>query len=304
MKGLYTFTGGDVDLLAFNPFGEIKLQSTLSLESTEHFPDLDKLNSLYYIIDPQLFQEKINSTRLQLAFSLNEFNNLRPTPKSVKLYSKGAHIDFEVTDYAQTKIIQDLWSHFYKNNRTKILNGNHKNIPFLAKSFGANLLVKTSDNSIVITKRSKKTRNFSGLSHVSTSEGSSLLDVFGTTVDLKNIFVRSAREELGVDLDSSEIQVNALFLALNTYQYGLSGYADLTNHGITSSELKEIASKATDAWENEQLITIKLSTLPSLLEEEKQFIPFGFLTLLLNLHNLDSDLIPLQSSLLTKYNAV
>jgi isopentenyldiphosphate isomerase len=301
MTSLYQFSEEDISLLAFNKKGYLNLETILEPNFSDQFEDLATLNKLLKFSKLEEFKKNLEDVRLTLQYSLNEFNNYRPTPRGIFVKANRIEITFEITDYAQTKIVQDLWGNYYKNNRDKVLTYDYNELPFLSKSFGANLLIMTADDKILITKRSPRTRTYPSKLHVSTSEGSSLLDTYSNTIDISNIFIRSAREEIGIEIAKEDIEINALYLQLNRYQHGLSGYVNLSKQGITSEEILELHAKAVDSWEHEEIIFFHVSEIEKLLNQENKFVSFGYLTLILNLHNISRELVHLQKDLLESH---
>lgn len=298
MGSLYNFANQDIDLLASSFNGNLNFNTKFEYEYVNQENKLRSLNKKHFLITPEDYKIQLTKKRLELEFSLSEFNNYRPSPVEINASKNSVDMKFVISDYASTKIIEGLWASYYKVNRDFVLTNEYENLPFVSKSLGANLLVLTSDGYILTTKRSSKTRSFPNSYHVSTSEGTSLLDSFGTHIDVANIFVRSAREELGIELEKKDIKINSLFLHLNTYQHGLGGFVNLGKYGITSKELTDLKEAAPDGWEHEELVFTPVEDINKLLAQENKFVPFGYMALVLSLENISPELKQLQDDIL------
>ncbi|MBX9747477.1 MAG: hypothetical protein K2X34_11285 [Hyphomonadaceae bacterium] len=139
--------------------------------------------------------------------------------------------------------------------------------PALAVGLGIVTLVRSSDNYLVFSRRSKDTAVRPGEVDVSVAEGISPdFDRSGAAVDPFRAAARGIEEEIGIPFAPDAIHILGLAVDEQFYQWTLVAFAEST---LTVDQMK--AAKSTGAsgmWESERLVAVK-NTIPEV---------FGFLT--------------------------
>lgn len=125
--------------------------------------------------------------------------------------------------------------------------------PFLANGFGVVLVVITSDENVILTKRT----GMSGAraNEISVVEGvHPSLDRHSVNdgPDLFNTVVRGANEELGIIINKDIITFLGYGIDLDYYQWNIIGFAHVPQ---TAQEIKHLRSRgAAGKWENSLLV--------------------------------------------------
>lgn len=130
--------------------------------------------------------------------------------------------------------------------------------PYFAASFGVNICAVTSDNYVIVGKRSDSgVSHYHGLYAVPIMESvnpekdrdvNAQLDVYETAR-------RGTREELGVEVDRQDVKFFTLQVDVRYYLYGLTGLIMLQDYG--REDLRALMSRGIrDRWENTQLIFV------------------------------------------------
>lgn len=135
----------------------------------------------------------------------------------------------------------------------------HENLervePVLANGFGIVLVIITSDENIIMTKRTNVSGARGNEIDVSVVEGvHPLLDRHSLNdgPDLFNTAVRGANEELGIIINKDIIKFLGYGVDLDYYQWNMIGYAYVP---YTAREIQDIRSRGTSGkWENSLLI--------------------------------------------------
>ena len=165
---------------------------------------------------------------------------------------------FRETDYATARAVEQLWCSKPVTFRRKIDGEDLRNVdPFLSNSFGLNCTIETADGKLLITRRGKNARGWNGRWHTSFNEGVSVADRLpGYQVDIVAAFGRGMKEEIGLDpKDVPNFQdllnIHALILDVDYYQWGLLAHLDLRGTEFTSQFLRGLRNvgAAADDWE-------------------------------------------------------
>ncbi|MFC4321992.1 hypothetical protein [Litchfieldia salsa] len=127
--------------------------------------------------------------------------------------------------------------------------------PILANGFGIGLVVITSDENIILTKRTEISGPRGSEMDISVVEGvHPLLDRHSVNdgPDLFNTAVRGANEELGIIINKDLIKFLGYGIDLDFYQWNMLGYAHVPQ---TAKEIQDIRSRGTSGkWENTFLV--------------------------------------------------
>lgn len=165
---------------------------------------------------------------------------------------------FRETDYAAARAVEEFWLSEPVAIRRQV-DGEQLRIvdPFLSNGFGLNCTIETADGKLLITRRGKNARGWNGRWHTSFNEGVSVADRLpGHEVDIVAAFGRGMKEEIGLDpRDVSNfqelLQIHALILDVDNYQWGLLAHLDLRGTVFTSQFLRGLRNvgAAADDWE-------------------------------------------------------
>lgn len=122
-------------------------------------------------------------------------------------------------------------------------------LPFLANGVGVTLLAFTDDNKVLLTHRRMESRARPGECDVTVVEGIDAgFDSIGSgRVDIYSTALRGCREELGVDISTSDVSILAFGVDMNYYQWNFMGMLDIK---LTADEvIAQHALHAKDRWE-------------------------------------------------------
>lgn len=127
--------------------------------------------------------------------------------------------------------------------------------PILANGFGIALVVITSDENIILTKRTSISGARGNEMDIGVVEGvHPLLDRHSVNdgPDLFNTAVRGANEELGIIINKDQIKFLGYGIDLDFYQWNMIGFAHVP---YTANDIQNIRSRGTSGkWENTLLI--------------------------------------------------
>lgn len=273
---------GTVLYICFQTFSKIKKSLSLA-----NHPESEKLTVVAYSpagFDPLTYDASIGPSydrmipiyQEQLEKSVRNWNlatrskfifngrKLALTSYSVKeRFGKRPSIvlGFSENDYVTQRAVSDVFCLLPENEQSKVLK-NHRFSPskFFSRSFGVSLCVISSDNKIVLVRRSHLVSVNANLITCAVSEGMDMDDVrFGRPCIFKNA-IRGIKEELGIILDDSSECVRITALALNEerYEWLAMGYVDFRdieggkytsdyiaknwqeNKGLDSNEISEM----------------------------------------------------------------
>lgn len=202
---------------------------------------------------------------------------------------------FRETDYASARVVEQLWWSKPLSFRRQI-DGERLRIvdPFLSSGFGLNCTIETADGKLFIARRGKNARGWNGRWHTSFNEGVSIADRLpGLEVDIIGAFGRGLKEEIGLDpRDITNFQdllnIHALILDVDNYQWGLLAHLDLRGTVYTSHYLQGLRNvgAAADDWEASEVRFIEFGKNPNgiLLEIENSttWVPHGLLNVALS----------------------
>lgn len=187
------------------------------------------------------------------------------------------------TNYFTDRVLTKFWMSLPPNERS--LKSEQSVVPsicYMSCSLGINLVAITSDERLVLTRRSARVGLNTNRFHISMNEGLSLTDlVSGRQVSLKDCAKRGLLEELGVqEHQIDHIAFADFFLERNHFQFGFTGIARLN---VTEAELKHLIA-VDKALEIEKFIFIDWNSRKNLLgfikRERTHFVPHGYYTLL------------------------
>lgn len=202
---------------------------------------------------------------------------------------------FRETDYATARVAEQLWWSEPLNLRRNI-DGEKLRVvdPFLSNGFGLNCTIETADGKLLVARRGNNARGWNGRWHTSFNEGVSVADRLpGHEVDLIGAFGRGMKEEIG--LDPSEVpnfqdllNIHALILDVDNYQWGLLAHLDLRGTVYTSKFLQGLRNvgAAADDWEASEVRFIdfgkNLEGILFEIEKSNTWVPHGLLNVALS----------------------
>ncbi len=156
-------------------------------------------------------------------------------------------------------------------------------LPYMAHSFGINLVPITSDNFVIISERGDKVRSRSGTWNVAVNEGLQRPvdnNAYGAP-DFYKAAERGIFEELGITLGKDN---RILFLSFGVdpqlQQYGLLGLVDLS---LTAEQMQTVRLMGVkDRWEAKQIQFIPLDahSIGQALRDKKPWAPSGAVALI------------------------
>jgi hypothetical protein len=134
----------------------------------------------------------------------------------------------------------------------------HQPLEPFSTSFGINITVLTSDDHVVLTRRSGIVGSRLGEHNISVNEGLTEFIDRGKHHDAPNVYdcaIRGAQEELGLELTQADIRFLSFGVDTHYAQWGLLGMAKTRS---TIEEIQQWRSRGVkDKWENEKLYPLK-----------------------------------------------
>lgn len=129
-------------------------------------------------------------------------------------------------------------------------------VEYFSKSFAVYLALITSDEYLIITRRGENVMSRPSEFNISFSEGlSRSLDHINGVPDIYNCAIRGAKEELGINLNTHDINLLSFGVDTQYSQWALLGTARINK---TKSEINKIRSMGiSDKWENTAIDFIK-----------------------------------------------
>lgn len=201
------------------------------------------------------------------------------------------HIEFINKDYA---------SHIIGETLERLqLTGKHREFlarpieqpdSLLATDFGLIINVVTADNQVIVARRSSEAYGWNGFWHVAVAESVTLTDADNKGgISFSSVVRRALEEELGLKLDDHVIRKAVKIHTLNVHVKRHSWMLFVNvNLGETEYSFEKINAFRTvggrDRWESSNLRLIKYEgkSIFDELKNEKEWIPFGLLCLMLS----------------------
>lgn len=134
---------------------------------------------------------------------------------------------------------------------TAIVKSIRRPLPFLANGVGIALLAFTDDGKVLLTHRRLESRARPGECDVTVVEGIDAdFDSAGSgRLDIYSTALRGCREELGVDISTTDVSVLAFGVDMTYYQWNFLGMVDIK---LTADQvIAQHALHAKDRWEGQ-----------------------------------------------------
>jgi hypothetical protein len=187
------------------------------------------------------------------------------------------------TNYFTDRVLTKFWMSLPPVERhLKSEQSSVSSICYMSCSLGINIVAITSDERLVLTRRSPRVGLNTNRFHISMNEGLSLTDLIsGHQVSLKDCAKRGLLEELGVKENEIEhVALADFFLERNHFQFGFTGIARLS---VSEAELKHTIA-VDKQLEIEKFIFLDWNSRKNVLgfikRERTHFVPHGYYTLL------------------------
>ena len=202
---------------------------------------------------------------------------------------------FRESDYATARAVEQFWMGVAQSERRSLSGEALRDVdPFLCNAFGLNCTVETADGLVLVAKRGRNARGWSGYWHTSFNEGLSVADTRpGGIVDIVAAFGRGLDEELGLDPRAvpnfrERLSIHSLILDVDTYQWGLLAHLDLAGTEFTSSVVRGMRNlgAAPDDWEASDIRFIEFAggthEVLHEIDQAQGWVPHGLLNVALS----------------------
>ncbi|NUL48680.1 hypothetical protein F7P69_26260 [Cellulosimicrobium funkei] len=290
------FSVGDdyVYVHAFNPNGlTIRTQILSPQDWTNRWEELpDDLRPA----ETQHLLHELATARQELESDHSKWNEERFGLSRIRHGRDGSldrpifELKFHPTDFAASTVLR-RW-YMERRRSGQLLNLSHEDfstvLPGMSHSFGVNATVLTSDDQLILVRRSARSSSGRASRHVSVNEGMNATDLDADgNPDVVRALARGLQEELGIrGTQREQVTFHSLVLDATRYQWALLGHVDLRDSDITAAEVDVLrkTGQSPDAWENQQLYTIPC-TPKAVLEElssQHDWIAHGWTNLLLS----------------------
>lgn len=156
--------------------------------------------------------------------------------------------EVDISSSRNERVSTTLRREFFPTNAA-IAESIRRPLPFLANGVGVALLAFTDDNKVLLVHRRMESRARPGECDVTVVEGIDAgFDSVGSgSLDIYSTALRGCREELGVDISTSDVSILAFGVDMTYYQWNFLGMIDIK---LTADEvIAQHALHAKDRWE-------------------------------------------------------
>lgn len=188
------------------------------------------------------------------------------------------------SDHASARVCSSIWQgHFDASAKDELMDTSFELLPGMVQAIGLNATLVTSDNQLILVRRSDRISSGRSGWHISVNEGMLPTDEFEGRLSPAVGLARGVHEELGLTISPSQIKLHTAMMDVTRYQFGLLGHIDLSNErGRAAADFVQArrAGRPSDRLENVQLEAIpwSIEAVCSKLQEP-DWIAHGWLNL-------------------------
>lgn len=193
------------------------------------------------------------------------------------------------SDYAASQVCTQRWQEWFDASDGRLPTGLpqlYDGIPGMLHAIGLNATLVTSDDKLILVRRSPRMSSGRSGWHIAVNEGMLPTDrATGSHLDPHLGLVRGVHEELGLDVPQRAVRFHTAMFDMRRYQFGLLGHVDLrgTAYDAAGVVAARQAGLPRDKKENDKVEVVDwdIDTVRGLLAEA-DWIAHGWLNLLLS----------------------
>ena len=259
---------------------EFRIEDTLASGNQVNLPD--SIHSIVGAIE-------VERTRLETSAG-GWWNGKTLAVDEIQIGRIGVHetptltITTSPSDHASSVVCSNIWQKRYDSGQINLPSNLVGINPGMIHDIGLNATLVTDDGKLILVKRSPHTDSGRSGWHISVGEGMQINDKNDTGAPDPYVgLVRGVREELGIQIDVSNIKFHTAMFDMRRYQFGLLVHIDLSGTGITAAEV--VAARklglSKDRFENTEIEIIPWTFDDVVIKlKEQDWIAHGWINLL------------------------